>query len=1444
MAVYPGTSEGMELGYSSVGYGGAASSSLSTAEMESHRNRMTMEEARWIGVRKKVPGMSSIPKKTHARSGTSFYEETEDPYHKKIKEMTTFVRNHFRQKECAHFVPKPGQTTGLKAAKRNRDLKCHCGEVLMEHAGMQGPFPHFSSADMMLEYLVPKELLGLMTRDCRNEKPPEKIPQLDWPKESIRTTASCSFGKINFENVEHSGGKKPAKYIRMTDDDSVDNLIDLMVNHWKIMEPERPNLVISVVGGAKNFKLDGRMRDTFSTGLIKAAKTTSAWLISSGFNMGVMKAVGQAVRMGQSFCWDNDRMVHVLRCIGIAPWGYVKNRRCLESVDGQGKFNADYRTSNVILHDSAVPLNPDHTHFIFVDDGYRIRYGGVAGIRAKLEQKISQPQAERGLGIPVVLVVVEGGTDCISDARKSIEHKIPVVVCAGTGRAADILAYAYTHTKTGSGGVRTMKEKHELKLMDKIYEAYGKNWKEEEIQKKTNDIKESVQVCCQNSDLLTVFYMNKHEDLDLAILSVLLKAKKGADEAQRLSQLKLALTWDRVDIAQEEIFREDVLWSTGSLDEVLTDALLTNKVKFVQLILQQGVVMKEFLTVQVLERLYREVPKHNYLYKILHILTGKEELTLDNVSCMMTALLDRFDTFEETLEPIDVDNEKSVKDLTKRRFKRPYKMLLIWALLLKRQALAKLFWELGEEPVTSALAATRIYHAMSHNLPRHESHLKEVFQKYESEFESMATEVLDECHQKDPEKAMMIAERKSPCWNNMTCLQIAAAATDQKFLSSVTCYNSMNVTWKHGILFSLPKMILAMFFPPFIMFGLEILSMGEGKLTGIQKLSVFYSSPMAKFAFGMVMYTVFLVLHSYMVLVDFQPDHVTPLEWVMIIWVFSFFVDEVHTFIAFPSPTVKSKIRDWYDFLKWLDLANFVLAFTAFIIHWFPQHYQATKVLYCCNSIIFFLRILKIYVTNGQLGPKIFMIKRMLDELRMFIMVLLVFLLAYGVAHQGLLYHIRSPSWAILKDVFYFPYWQLFGEIFLDEIETDTHCAADSLDCRTSHWMVPFLLAAYLLVGNILLLNLLIAIFSHVFDTVEKNSVEIWKYQMYFLTMEYEKKTTLVPPLSLIQHAFLIINWIVNQTCRRQGEKNVLTYGKRHLEYLQLFEKEMMMNYLRQMKAEEMSGIETTVSKLQKRVDELTKLIEDEVIADQHPAVGLINPDTGYLINPDASFAVNLKTDVKPAWPSTGTVLREGEDRNKKLDTVEEEVTDDEKRKKKKKKHKKEKRRKEREERERLQNDNAAENSYEKKLNNINLPPNIQAEDRKPEPAEKLFQKSKRNTERGLVPIVIQPDDSGTDNVPTPAMSHKEHSDGGIPTSPRTTASMNWSPKKRLSAENVSDDENVLTKRPGNLKKRITQERMQRYLSSDSEEEVGSKRFSSQLKKKSPSRSRVDTDSD
>ncbi|WAR20827.1 TRPM3-like protein [Mya arenaria] len=1231
-SVYPDQSYDYDTGYSHIDYHGGVSSSVSFSEREYQKNQMTLKEARWVGVRKKVPGMSGVPSKSQSKAKpgksqsksqskgqSSFLEgyiDEEDPYLKKIHDMNEFITQHFRQKECQYFVPKKVQKP---VAKHIRDLKCQCGEVLSDHKAVR---------DSPTDYvnIVPQELQALMAPNRRLEPPPDKLPQpaRAWDAtRDLQVSVTTSFGKMNFENVEHVGGKKPAKYVRITDEADVGQLLDMMKIHWRIMEPQVPNLVISVVGGAKNFKLDGRMRDVFSTGLIKAAKTTSAWLITSGFNMGVMKSVGQAVRQGQSFCWDDDRMAHVLRCIGIAPWGYVKDRKVLEGNNNEGKYNANYRTSNVILHDSAVPLNPDHTHFIFVDDGYRVQYGGVSGIRAQLEQKISQPESEGGLGIPLVLVVVEGGVDSIKDACKSLEHNIPVVVCDGTGRAADILAYAYKHTKS-HGGERVFSEEHKPKLRRKIQEAYSKNWKPEEYVSKLKTITETVHRCCVRADLLHIFNMNKHEDLDLAILSVLLKAKQGTDEAQRLSQLKLALAWDRSDIAQEEIFREDILWNAESLQGVLTEALTTHKVQFVQLILHQGIVMKEYLTYEVLEKLYESVPKHNYLYKILHRLTGKDSLTLENVRLLLLKLLDKYDTMEELLVDQEEETDEGKVDQKKRHFKHPYKMLLAWALLLKQERMAKLFWELGDEPVTSALVATKMYQTMSKYLPKHESHLQTVFKDLKSDFELLATNVLDECHHNDPGKAMMIAERESPSYNQMSCMQIAAAASDQAFLSSPTCFSSMNVYWKHGILFTLTKMILCLIFPPYVAFGLEILEAEGGKkISKLEKMFIFYTSPLSKFAHGMILYGVFLILHSYMVLVDFRKNEVTALEIVIVIWVFSFFVDEIHTFISFPSPTIWSKIRDWYGFLKWLDLFNFVLAFIGFLLHTQSDQYKVVKILYCINSIIFYLRIMKIYIANGQLGPKMFMIRRMLDELRMFIMVMIVFLLAYGVASQGLLYHVRSPSWTILKDVLYFPYWQLYGEIYLDEIDSN-----------------------------------------------------VW--------------------------------------------------GQRQLEYLQLFEKEMMMNHLRHKKAHELSSIDTTINKLQKRVDELTKLVEEEVVADT----------TGN--QPWKEFLQQFQY-----------IQEEGPDMNKEtagdlepLAEAEEETTN-KKHKKKKKKHKKREQSEERD-----KGDNLSEKE-DKLKNNLNI-----TEPDKPEPREKLV--TQQRSERGLLPAFVPDEDSETDNVSPKYQRKKE----------------------------------------------------------------------------------------
>ncbi|KAH3733215.1 hypothetical protein DPMN_039640 [Dreissena polymorpha] len=436
--------------------------------------------------------------------------------------------------------------------------------------------------------------------------------------------------------------------------------------------------------------------------------------------------------------------------------------------------------------------------------------------------------------------------------------------------------------------VGEISDKHLKKLREKIVTAFAKSWEEAEVQERTDSTLESVQKCCQNPDLLTMFNMNKHDELDLAILSVLLKSHSGANKCQRDQQLKLALMWNRVDIAREEIFREDVLWEQGSLDEMLTEAIVSDKVAFMRLILEQGVIITEFLTDVRLQTLYSKVEKTHPIYKLLLKLTGQTKLSLENVARFLAILLDRVDkdiflrAFEEELSNNDD------------KFARPYQQLLIYAALLQRQELAKFCWEMGDEPVISAIVVTRLYSALARKMTRDESSVRETVEVYKVEFETLATSVLNECYERDQEHAILIVERKSPVWNGLSALQIASVSDDQMFIASGACQSSIESTWKQGILSSWEKVFMAMICPILIVCKMEFVNVGQKPLTWYQRLATFYSSPISKFYHGMLMYLVFLGIFSYLVLLDFDPDRVTVLEYVCIVWVFTMTVDQIH----------------------------------------------------------------------------------------------------------------------------------------------------------------------------------------------------------------------------------------------------------------------------------------------------------------------------------------------------------------------------------------------------------------------------------------------------------------------------------------------------------------------------------------------------------------------
>jgi hypothetical protein len=41
---------------------------------------------------------------------------------------------------------------------------------------------------------------------------------------------------------------------------------ELLIDHWGLFRPHRPHLALSLIGGAKNFRMEGRKRETFKVG--------------------------------------------------------------------------------------------------------------------------------------------------------------------------------------------------------------------------------------------------------------------------------------------------------------------------------------------------------------------------------------------------------------------------------------------------------------------------------------------------------------------------------------------------------------------------------------------------------------------------------------------------------------------------------------------------------------------------------------------------------------------------------------------------------------------------------------------------------------------------------------------------------------------------------------------------------------------------------------------------------------------------------------------------------------------------------------------------------------------------------------------------------------------------------------------------------------------------
>ncbi|XP_074193013.1 LOW QUALITY PROTEIN: transient receptor potential cation channel subfamily M member 5 [Rhinolophus sinicus] len=594
--------------------------------------------------------------------------------------------------------------------------------------------------------------------------------------------------------IEFGGsGKKRGRFVKVPSSVAPSVLFDLLLDEWHL---PTPNLVVSLVGVEQPFTMKSWLRDVLRKGLVKAVESTGAWILTSALRTGLARYVGQAVR-DHSLASTSTKARVV--AIGIASLGRVLHRQLLD--DAQEHSSVHYPTDNGGGQGPLCSLDNNHSHFILVEPEPPRKGDGPTELWLRLEKHISEQRTSYGgtssIEIPVLCLLVNGDPGTLERISRAVEHEAPWLILAGSGGIADVLAalMSQPHLLGPQVAEKQFKEK---------FPSEHFSW--EDIVHWT----ELLQNIASHSHLLTVhdFEQEGSEGLDTVILKALVKAcKSHSQEAQDyLDELKLAVAWDRVDIAKSEIFNGDVEWKSCDLEEVMMDALVSNKPEFVRLFVDHGANMADFLTYGRLQQLYQAVPHKSPLFELLQRKheegrlalqargppAGPPAFSLHEVSRVLKDFLhDACRGLYQAVSRVSGDGpgprqrdvpvlqergparrptaQKWLLDLSQKS-ENPWRDLFLWAVLQNWHEMASYFWAMGQEGVAAALAACKILREMSHL-------------ETEAKYEQLALGLFSECYSNSEDRAFALLVRRNRCWSRTTCLHLATEADTKAFFA-------------------------------------------------------------------------------------------------------------------------------------------------------------------------------------------------------------------------------------------------------------------------------------------------------------------------------------------------------------------------------------------------------------------------------------------------------------------------------------------------------------------------------------------------------------------------------------------------------------------------------------------------------------------------------------
>ena len=269
------------------------------------------------------------------------------------------------------------------------------------------------------------------------------------------------------------------------------------IHKWGL---NRPEIILSITGGAKAFDLNSDEKDKILKGMMEGTRGLLPWIVTGGTHTGIMKYVGEA----------RARYNPTVPLIGIAPLGILKGARRFRSSETHSQNAELSDTYEKISQDDKsglALLDENHSHFILTDDGTEFGeecFGKETKLRADFESCIaanfpahhmldeegqlvstirpyqsgspSREMEEHIMGVlmskeigwnrmrwekadakvnfgsvPLVSICVQGGPGTVGTVMEATLNGTPALVVRGSGKAADLIAdctlmrYAASH---------------------------------------------------------------------------------------------------------------------------------------------------------------------------------------------------------------------------------------------------------------------------------------------------------------------------------------------------------------------------------------------------------------------------------------------------------------------------------------------------------------------------------------------------------------------------------------------------------------------------------------------------------------------------------------------------------------------------------------------------------------------------------------------------------------------------------------------------------------------------------------------------------------------------------------------------------------------------------------------------------------------------------------